>query len=70
MNSLAKIIATGFYSGYIRPFSGTWGTMPAWAIAFFLIKGDLVILIPVSIAVTIISVWSAGVAEKTFGHDL
>ena len=69
MITIAKIIATGFYSGYIRPFSGTWGTIPAWAIGFFLIKGDIVPLIIVAALTIVVSVWSAGEAEKLFGHD-
>ena len=69
MSTLAKIIATGFYSGYIKPFSGTWGTIPAWAIGFFLIKGELVPLIIISIVTFVASVWSATEAEKMFGHD-
>jgi phosphatidylglycerophosphatase A len=62
-------IATGLYSGYLRPFSGTWGTIPAWAIAFFLTGYNTPIHIIMTIALTLISVWSAGEAEKTLGQD-
>jgi len=66
---IVKLIATGVFSGYCRPFSGTWGTIPAWLIAYFLIK-DNHILMAITIIVTfILSVWSATEAEKLFGHD-
>lgn len=66
---LVQLVATGLYSGYLRPFPGTWGTIPAWLIAFFLIKGDLWILVAVSVVTLFISVWSSGAAEERFGHD-
>lgn len=68
-NNLAKFIATGFYSGYMKPYPGTWGTIPAWLIAFFLIKGNLPILLAVCLVTLLISIWSAGEAENIFGHD-
>ena len=68
-NHVVKFIATGIYSGYMKPYPGTWGTMPAWLIAFFLIKGNLPILLAVTIVTLFISVWSAGAAEELFGHD-
>ena len=68
-DNFVKMIATGLYSGYLRPYAGTWGTIPAWLIAFFLIKGNLPILVAVCVVTLFISVWSAGAAEKLFGHD-
>lgn len=66
---LAKLIATGLYSGFGRPYPGTWGTVPAWLIGYFLIRGDQMIL-GIAIAVSfVLSVWSAGEAEKEYGHD-
>lgn len=66
---LSLFLATGVYSGYLRPFSGTWGTIPAWLIGYFLIKGNNVWMIPVTIVCFLVSVWSAGEAEHYFGHD-
>lgn len=66
---ISLFIATGIYSGYLRPFSGTWGTIPAWLIAFYLLKGELLPLGIVTIITFVLSVWSAGEAEKYFGHD-
>ena len=69
MQAIVKFIATGCYSGCIQPFGGTWGTIPAWLIAWFFLRGDPV-AIGIAIAITfVLSVWSAGEAEKTFGHD-
>ena len=62
-------IATGMGSGLLRPFSGTWGTIPAWAIAFFLTGNNPPVHIVMTIALTLISVWSAGQAEKWLGQD-
>jgi phosphatidylglycerophosphatase A len=66
---LAKLIATGLYSGFGRPFPGTWGTIPAWLIGYFLIKDNLPVLMAATLVTFGLSVWSAGVAEKFYGHD-
>ncbi len=67
--ALAKLIATGLYSGFGRPFPGTWGTIPAWLIGFFIIRGDQVLLGAAALLASVLSVWSAGEAEKVYGHD-
>lgn len=69
MTALAKLIATGLYSGFGRPYPGTWGTIPAWLIAYFLIRGDQTILAVAAVVCIPISVWAAGEAEKAYGHD-
>ena len=66
---IVKLVATGLFSGYGRPFSGTWGTIPAWLIAYFLIKDNPLIMGGVIVITFILSVWSATEAEKLFGHD-
>jgi phosphatidylglycerophosphatase A len=68
-DQLVKFVATGIYSGYMKPFPGTWGTIPAWLIAFFLIADSTVVLIAVTVVSIFISVWSSGAAERLFGHD-
>ncbi len=62
-------ISTGCYTGFLKPFPGTWGTIPAWLIAFFFIKDDLFLLSIVTVVTFFISVWAAGKAEDYFGHD-
>jgi len=64
-----KGVATGLFSGYMQPFPGTWGTIPAWLIAFFLIGDNPAILVVVTIVTFFISVWFAGQAENLLGHD-
>ena len=65
----ALLVASGLYSGYLRPFSGTWGTIPAWGLAFFLTGDHTIIHIAATIVLTIISVWASGEAEKTLVQD-
>jgi len=64
-----KCIATGLLTGYSPTVAGTVGTIPAWAIAFFLIEGNQPILIAAAVVTFFISVWAAGRAEPLFGHD-
>jgi phosphatidylglycerophosphatase A len=82
---LARLIATGFYSGQTHHlpdlgrtgsgkrirvnYAGTWGTIPAWLIAYFLMGGHQTALAAASIVTFVLSIWSAGIAEKTYGHD-
>ncbi|MBN1211583.1 MAG: phosphatidylglycerophosphatase A [candidate division Zixibacteria bacterium] len=66
---LVIFLATGIYSGFFPIVAGTIGTIPAWLIVFFLI-GDNPLALGILSAVTfVVSVWSAGEAEKMFGHD-
>jgi phosphatidylglycerophosphatase A len=69
MNFVTKCIATGFFSGYMRPYPGTWGTIPAWLIAYFLVGGNHAVLVALLLLLFPISVWSSGEAEKELGHD-
>ena len=82
---LARLIATGLYSGLTHHlpdlgrtkggkririnYAGTWGTIPAWLIVYFLFEGDQFALGVAAIVTFFLSVWSAGVAEKAYGHD-
>ena len=66
---LVRCIATGLYSGYLKPFPGTWGTIPAWLITYFLIRDDPALLALVVIAAFFVSVWTAGEAERLLGRD-
>lgn len=64
-----KLIASGLYSGYGRPFPGTWGTIPAWLLAYFVIRGDQLVLGAATVGCIIVSVWASGAAEQIYGHD-
>ena len=69
MRQLVTAIATGLYSGFIPITPGTFGTIPAWAIGYFFIRGDQRILAAACVVTFILSVWSASKAESIFGHD-
>jgi phosphatidylglycerophosphatase A len=69
MRQLVTAIATGLYTGFIPTTPGTFGTMPAWLIAFFLVRGDQRLLVAVLVVSFLLSVWSAGKAEAFWGHD-
>ncbi|MBU8933283.1 MAG: phosphatidylglycerophosphatase A [candidate division Zixibacteria bacterium] len=64
-----KMIASGFYSGYSPLIPGTTGTIPAWLIAYYLIAGNLSVLIAATVVTTALSIWVAGEAESYYGHD-
>ncbi|UCC44198.1 MAG: phosphatidylglycerophosphatase A [Candidatus Zixiibacteriota bacterium] len=68
-STIIKCIATGLFIGHLKPYAGTWGTIPAWLIAYFLIGGHTPTLALICIGVTALSVWSATHAEKIYGHD-
>lgn len=66
---LIKFIATGMYSGFSPLWPGTAGSIPAWLIAFFLVGENTLALVVMAVATFCVSVWSAGKAEQTMGHD-
>jgi phosphatidylglycerophosphatase A len=68
-NRLTKLIATGIYSGYSPLWPGTAGSIPAWLIAFFIVKGNGAILGVVIVVTFILAVWSSGKMEPVLGHD-
>ena len=68
-NWLAKIVATGLFTGYSPTVPGTVGTIPAWLIAWFFIGDNPMILGLVTAITFFVSIWSATAAEQIFGHD-
>jgi phosphatidylglycerophosphatase A len=68
-NFLIKLFATGLFTGYLRPFPGTWGTIPAWLIAWFLLKGDPTLVWAAAVFTTLLSTAFASLAEPMLGHD-
>jgi len=72
MKNIIKFLASGFCTSFrkdILPFPGTRGTVPAWLIAYFLVRGNTPVMIILSIDITLISVYLAGKAETFWGHD-
>ena len=68
MKHLVKFIATGVYTGYFPVVAGTFGTIPAWLMAWYFL-GQGWLLIGAAIVTTLVSVWAAGEAESFLGHD-
>ncbi|PKK83106.1 MAG: phosphatidylglycerophosphatase A [candidate division Zixibacteria bacterium HGW-Zixibacteria-1] len=66
---LIKFFASGFYSSYSKIVPGTTGTIPAWLIAYFLVGDNSHAVIIGAVALTVISVWLASLAEPIYGHD-
>jgi len=68
-NQLAELVSTFFYAGYFPFAPGTFGSLIALIIIWFLIPCFFYILAPISIGLFFLSVWSATRAEETFGKD-
>ncbi len=68
-NQLAKLISTFFYAGYFPFAPGTFGSLITLVIIWFLIPSFFYILLPISLGLFLLSVWSATRAEETFGKD-
>jgi len=67
---LIKFFASGFYTSYGEGFyPGSRGTIPAWLIAYFLIRGDQLILPIAAVVFTALSVFLSFKAERIWGHD-
>jgi phosphatidylglycerophosphatase A len=66
---LIVFLATGIYSGFFPIVAGTIGTIPAWLIAYFFLGAHPWLLAAVTAITFILAVWSAGEAEKMYGHD-
>jgi len=66
---LVIFLATGLYSGFFPIVAGTIGTIPAWLIVYFLIGNNPLVLGILTAVTFVLSVWSAGEAEKMYGHD-
>lgn len=68
-NQKAKLISTFFYAGYFPVAPGTFGSLVTLVIIWFLIPTFFYILLPISIGLFFLSVWSASRAEEFFGKD-
>lgn len=67
---LIKLLASGLFTSYGRGFyPGSRGTIPAWLLAYFLLRGTISGTIACAIGFTILSVYISYEAEKIWGHD-
>ncbi len=67
MRSLAKLLATCFYLGYIPIAPGTLGGSLIGAGIYLLIYQNNIINLAVTVAITILAIWSSGQAEAILG---
>jgi len=65
---LSTFVATGFYSGYFRPYPALWGSFAAAVTAFALASTGFP-LPPMAGVLAVLSVWSSSAVERRFGHD-
>jgi phosphatidylglycerophosphatase A len=68
-NLPAKLISTFFFAGYFPVAPGTFGSLITLIIIWFLIPKVFYILIPISLGLILVSIWSSGRAEEIFGKD-
>jgi len=67
---LARIIATAAGAGYSPIAPGTCGTLVAIPLAWALARVDVALFSVICVAVTLVGIWSAGVADHAWGsHD-
>ena len=67
MRSLAKLLATCFYLGYIPIAPGTVGGSLLGVGIYLLISQHNLVNLIVTLAVTLLAIWSSGKAEEIFG---
>lgn len=69
-NPMVTFLATGLGSGMIRPYSGSWGSIPGVLIGWGLLRlGDDWLYVASTLAMIALSVWVSGKAEPLFGRD-
>jgi phosphatidylglycerophosphatase A len=68
-NQLAKLISTFFYTGYFPFAPGTFASLITLVIIWFFIPTFFYILLPISLGLFFLSVWSATYGEEFFGKD-
>jgi phosphatidylglycerophosphatase A len=69
MTFVIKLVATGFGFGYLKPFAGTWGTIPGVILCYLLYPLGWAYQFAAVGLLFFLSVWTASAAEKHFGHD-
>jgi len=70
MRSFARLIGTGFGTGYLPYFPGTWGSLAALLLAWFVPKfTSIPMFFYLIIGFFAIGVWAGGEVEKDYGKD-
>ncbi len=70
MHQLARLFGTGFGTGYLPYFPGTWGSLAALLVAWFVPQFSTLPILLASVAgFFAIGVWAGGEVEKDYGKD-
>lgn len=69
LDRLALIIGTGFGSGFMRPASGTWGSLVGVAMFWGLLQLPLLPACGITLAVIAVGIWAAGRCEIYFKKE-
>jgi len=67
VNKFILAIATGLGTGYMKPASGTWGTLPGVALAVFFSALSPFNYLVCTVGLLFIGAWAATAAEAHFG---
>ncbi len=67
MSRLAQLLATGLYIGYLRPAPGTWGSLFAALIWWFIVPISWWVQLAAIILAAGIGVWASSLAEVRLG---
>jgi phosphatidylglycerophosphatase A len=69
MAALARLVATGLYTGYLRPYPAVWGTLLGWILGVLLLPASDAARVGWAAFAIVVSVGTAQWAETAFGHD-
>ena len=67
MKILVLFLSSGFGSGYLPAMPGTWGTLAASAVYWYLVANDPYIVAAVALILCAVAVPISGAAEKIYG---
>ncbi|MFB0515257.1 MAG: phosphatidylglycerophosphatase A [Candidatus Neomarinimicrobiota bacterium] len=67
MSTLATIIGTFGFIGYLKPAPGTWGSLAAALVWWFVVPAPAILQLVLVAAALVVGVWSAGVIEQRTG---
>ena len=67
---MATIVGTFGFTGYLRPAPGTWGSLAAALLWWFVVPANLAVQLVLIVVAGAAGIWSGGVIERRSGlHD-